>query len=122
VADRNGLGLAGASTPNEAREIGIKQQYRSLRPPSKQNQAKAARSGRDNPPVGRPRHDVSKAVKPTAATQFAVYSGQDSGQDRLGSYGQAGDAWVAFTRLGIEIGVFASQNEAIVAIERGAKS
>jgi hypothetical protein len=76
------------------------------------------RGGHDNPQPGGPRRGNAGSAKPTPATRFAVYSGQE----RLGSYGQAGDAWVAFTRLGREIGTFASQNEAIVAIERGAKS
>jgi hypothetical protein len=77
------------------------------------------RSGHDNPASGGPRHgNAGKSAKPTAETRFALYSGQD----RLGSHGQAGDAWVAFTRLGREIGTFATQNEAIVAIEREAKS
>jgi hypothetical protein len=74
------------------------------------------RGGRDNsPPASGPRHgNAGKSAKPTAATRYAVYSGRD----RLGSYGQAGDAWVAFTRLGREIGTFCSQSEAIDAIER----
>jgi hypothetical protein len=76
------------------------------------------RSGRDNPPTGRTRLGNAGSPKPTSETRFAVYSGRD----RLGSYGQAGDAWVAFTRLGREIGTFASQSEAIAAIDAGAAS
>jgi hypothetical protein len=37
---RKGAGLAGAATPNEAQKVG---RHQPLRPPSKQNQAKAAR-------------------------------------------------------------------------------
>ncbi len=74
----------------------------------------AGKGGRDNPPPGGPRHgNDGKSAKPTAATRYAVYSGRD----RLGSYGQAGDAWVAFTRLGREIGTFASEQAAIAAID-----
>jgi hypothetical protein len=115
----------GASLPQRGDAAGTqKLDVFGKRPPSKPNpdpnQAQSKRrSGRDNPPTGGPRHGyASKSAQPTSETRFAVYSGQD----RLGSYGQAGDAWVAFTRLGREIGTFASQNEAIVAIERGAKS
>lgn len=39
---RKGAGLAGAATPNEAQKVG---RHQSLRPPSKQNQAQAARYG-----------------------------------------------------------------------------
>jgi hypothetical protein len=74
----------------------------------------STRNGRDNPEPGGPRHgNAGKSARPTAATRYAVYSGQD----RLGSYGQAGDAWVAFTRLGLEIGVFNSEQAAIAAID-----
>jgi hypothetical protein len=72
------------------------------------------RSGRDNPERGRPRHgNAGKSAKPTAATRYAVYSGQD----RLGSYGRASDAWVAFTRLGRPLGTFDSERAAIAAID-----
>jgi hypothetical protein len=72
------------------------------------------RGGRDNPQRGGPRRGhAGNAAKPTAATRYAVYSGRD----RLGSYGQAGDAWVALDRLGREIGVFDSEQAAIAAID-----
>lgn len=75
------------------------------------------RNGRDNPERGATlRGNSGKSAKPTAATRYAVYSGQD----RLGSYGQAGDAWVAFTRLRCPLGAFGSESEAIDSIERSA--
>jgi hypothetical protein len=78
------------------------------------------RSGKDNPGRGAPtRGSVTKGrVEPTPQTQYSIYSGRD----RLGSFRIDGDAYTAFDRLGCEIGTFSSQNEAIVAIERGAKS
>ena len=80
---------------------------------------KRGRSGRDNPEPGGPRHgNAGKSARPTPQTKFSVYDGTD----RLGSFRRDGDSFVAFDRLGIEIGTFASQNEAIVAIERGVKS
>jgi hypothetical protein len=85
-----------------------------LNHPKSERKSQPRRGGRDNPPPGGPRHgNAGKSSKPTAATRFAVYSGQE----RLGSYGQAGDAWVAFTRRGIEIGVFDSEQAAIAAID-----
>ena len=60
-------------------------------------------------------------VEPTAATRYSVYSGADT--DRLGSYGRAGDTWIAFDRLGKPIGgFFDSEIAAIAAIEREAVS
>jgi hypothetical protein len=72
------------------------------------------RSGRDNPQRGAPmRGSVTKGrVEPTPQTQFAVYDGQN----RIGAFRRDDDGFVAFTRRGIEIGTFASQNEAIDAI------
>jgi hypothetical protein len=72
------------------------------------------RSGKDNPPPGGPRRgNAGNSAKPTVATRYAVYSGRD----RLGSYGQAGDAWVAFTRRGHPLGTFSSERAAIAAID-----
>jgi hypothetical protein len=79
-----------------------------------ENKPHTRRGGKDNPPTGGPRRgNAGNSAKPTAATRYAVYSGRD----RLGSYGQAGDAWVAFTRLGREIGVYASEQAAVAAID-----
>jgi hypothetical protein len=119
VAACKGAGLAGAATPNEAQKsdaLGTRSSSKPT-PNPKQAQPRLRRSGRDNPARGGPRHGyVGSSPKPTTATKYAVYSGRD----RLGSYGQAGDAWVAFTRRGLEIGTFASQSEAADAIEREA--
>jgi len=85
----------------------------------KAGERKRGRSGRDNPEPGGPRHgNAGKSARPTPQTKFSVYDGTD----RLGSFRRDGDTFEAFDRLGIEIGTFASQNEAIVAIERGVKS
>jgi hypothetical protein len=81
-----------------------------------ERKARKRRPGRDNPQPGEFQHGpVGKSAQPTPVTRYAVYS---AGQDRLGSYGQAGDAWVALDRLGQPLGVYASQQAAIDAIER----
>jgi hypothetical protein len=52
---------------------------------------------------------------------YRIYSGADT--DRLGSYGRAGNTWIAFDRLGKPIGgFFDSERSAIAAIEREASS
>ncbi len=61
---------------------------------------------------------IKGRVEPTPKTQIAVYDGTD----RLGSFRRDGDSFVAFDRLGREIGTFASQSEAADAIEREAAS
>jgi hypothetical protein len=75
---------------------------------------------RNYPPRGAPmRGSVSKGrVEPTPQTKFSVYDGQN----RIGAVRRDDNGFVAFTRLGREIGTFASQSEAADAIEREAKS
>jgi hypothetical protein len=75
------------------------------------------RGGKDNPPTGGPRRgNAGNSARPTAATQYAAYSGQD----RLGSFRIDGDAFTAFDRRGRVIGVFETQSAAVDAIEREA--
>jgi hypothetical protein len=67
--------------------------------------------------AGGPRHGrAGKAAQPTAATQFAIYDGRD----RLGSFRHDGDSFVAFDRLGRQLGIFGSEGDAIAAVERRA--
>jgi hypothetical protein len=117
MARVNGLGLAGGNTPNEAQKnaLGTRTPSKPKPHPKQTKSARptAARSGRDNPVPGRPRLGNAGSPKPTSKTRFSVYSGQD----RLGSYGQAGDAWIALNRLGREIGTFPTEREAIAAID-----
>jgi hypothetical protein len=78
------------------------------------------RGGKDNPQRGGPRCGAVSAgrVEPTPQTQFSVYDGTPF--ERIGSFRHDDNGFVAFTRLGREIGTFATQNEAIVVIEREA--
>jgi hypothetical protein len=88
-----------------------------------ENKPHTRRGGKDNPPTGGPRRgNAGNSAKPTSATRYAIYGGAGTDTDRLGSFRIDGDAFTAFDKRGIEIGTFATQNEAIVAIERGAKS
>jgi hypothetical protein len=77
-----------------------------------ENKPHARRGGKDNPPRGGPRLGNAGSAKPTSATQFAVYDGRD----RLGAYCRDGETFIAFTRLGRQIGVFPSLREALQAI------
>lgn len=65
------------------------------------------------------RGDVRRErVEVTPATQYAVYAGRE----RLGAYGRAGDAWVAFNRLGLPVGgFFDSERDAIDAIAEASR-
>jgi hypothetical protein len=64
------------------------------------------------------RGNVTKGrVEPTPKTQFAVYDGST---ERAGSFRHDGDSFTAFDRRGRVIGVFATQSEAVDAIEREA--
>jgi hypothetical protein len=80
------------------------------------------RGGKDNPPPGGPRRgNAGNSARPTAETRFAVYDGTPF--ERAGAFQRdSASSFTAFDRRGRVIGTFASQSEAIMAIEREAKS
>jgi hypothetical protein len=84
-----------------------------------ESKPRTRRGGKDNPPPGGPRRGhAGNSARPTSATQYAVYDGQN----RIGSFRHDGNSFEAYGRRGQFLGSFATQKECLGVIDSaGAK-